>query len=390
MNKLLRVGCILIAVFFSFCPIALLPQPVSAQTLTASIPIGNGSYGVAFTPNGEYTYVTNQNSGTVSVISTASNTVVATVTLGSLPNAVTVTPDGQYAYITNVGNNTVSVINTATNMLTATVTVGNDPTGVAVTPNGKYVYVANDNALSDKNSVSVISTATNTVAATISIGKSTSSVALTPDGKHAYVTSYGYNGLLSVISTATNTVTTTIPVGLWPLSVTISPNGKYAYVTHDISVADYISVVSTSTNKETENITVGGNDTEYVAFTPNSEYAYVTVLPPQPETPGPGPLGNGTISIINTATNKMASNLPILGEPIGIAISPNGTYAYVTALENGQNGAILKISIPTAEQTVTTQNPAVPEFPTLAIFPLLISVFAGAVLVCYRRAVKKS
>ena len=62
--------------------------------------------------------------------------------------------------------------------------------------------------------------------------------------------------------------------------MTISPNGKYAYVTHDISVADYISVVSTSTNgKETENITVGGNDTEYVAFTPNSEYAYVTVLP---------------------------------------------------------------------------------------------------------------
>ena len=386
MNKLLRVGCILIAVFFSFCLIALLPQPVSAQTLTASIPIGNGSYGVAFTPNGEYAYVTNQNSGTVSVISTASNTVVATVNLGSLPNAVTVTPDGQYAYITNVGNNTVSVINTATNMLTATVTVGNDPTGVAVTPNGKYVYVANDDALSDNNSVSVISTATNTVAATISIGKSTSSVALTPDVKHAYVTSYGYNGLLSVISTATNTVTTTIPVGLWPLSVTISPNGRYAYVTHDISVADYISVVNTSTNKETENITVGGNDTEYVAFTPNSEYAYVTVLPAPPNTPGPGPLGNGSVSIINTATNKMASSLPLLGEPIGLAISPNGTYAYVTTMKNGQNGALLEISIPAAEQTATTQNPAVPELSFLAILTLLLSVLSAAVIVRYRKS----
>jgi YVTN family beta-propeller protein len=181
-------------------------------------------------------------------------------------------------------------------------------------------------------------------------------------------------------------VTTTIPVGLWPLSVTISPNGKYAYVTHDISVADYISVVSTSTNKETENITVGGNDTEYVAFTPNSEYAYVTVLPAPPNTPGPGPLGNGSVSIINTATNKMASSLPLLGEPIGLAISPNGTYAYVTTMKNGQNGAVLEISIPAAEQTVTTQNPAVPELSWLMVVPLLLSVFSVALIVRYRKS----
>ena len=384
MNKLLRVGCILIAVFFSFCLIALLPQPVSAQTLSASIPIGNGSYGVAFTPNGEYAYVTNQNSGTVSVISTASNTVTATVTLGSAPYAVAVTPNGAYVYVTNVGNDTVSVISTATNKLVATVIVGNDPTGVAVTPNGEYVYVANDDALSNNNSVSVISTATNTVTATISVGRSTSSVALTPNGKYAYVTSY-YNGLISVISTAMNTVTATFPAGLSLLSVTISPNGKYAYVTHDTYV-DYISVISTTTNTETANITVDGNDTQYVAFTPNSEYAYVTVLPAPPKTPGPGPLGNGSVSIINTATNKMASSLPILGEPLGLAISPNGTYAYVTTMKNGQNGAVLEISIPAAEQTVTTQNPAVPELSWLMVVPFLLSVFSVAVIVRYRKS----
>ena len=384
MNKLLRVGCILIAVFFSFCLIALLPQPVSAQTLTASIPLGNGSYGVAFTPNGEYAYVTNQNSGTVSVISTASNTVTAKVTLGSAPYAVAVTPNGAYVYVTNVGNDTVSVISTATNKLVATVIVGNDPTGVAVTPNGEYVYVSNDDALSNNNSVSVISTATNTVTATISVGRSTSSVAVTPNGKYAYVTSYS-SGLISVISTATNTVTATFPAGLSLLSVTISPNGKYAYVTHD-TYLDYISVISTTTNIETANVTVDGNDTQYVAFTPNGEYAYVTVLPAQPKTPGPGPLGNGSVSIINTATNKMASSLPLLGEPLGLAISPNGTYAYVTTMKNGQNGAVLEISIPAAEQTITTQNPAVPELSWLMVVPLLLSVFSVALIVRYRKS----
>jgi hypothetical protein len=82
----------------------------------------------------------------------------------------------------------------------------------------------------------------------------------------------------------------------------------------------------------------------------------------------------------------MASSLPLLGEPIGLAISPNGTYAYVTTMKNGQNGALLEISIPAAEQTATTQNPAVPELSFLAILTLLLSVLSAAVIVRYRKS----
>ena len=77
MNRLLRVRCILLAIFFLFCVIALLYLPVRAQTVTATIPVGKAPFGVAFTPNGAYAYVTNQISGTVSVINTATNTVTA-------------------------------------------------------------------------------------------------------------------------------------------------------------------------------------------------------------------------------------------------------------------------------------------------------------------------
>ena len=77
------------------------------------------------------------------MISTATNTVTATVTVGSFPLGVAVTPNGAYVYVTNQRSGTVSVINTATNTVTATITVGSDPNGVAVTSNGAYVYVAN-------------------------------------------------------------------------------------------------------------------------------------------------------------------------------------------------------------------------------------------------------
>jgi YVTN family beta-propeller protein len=50
----------------------------------------------------------------------------------------------QNAYITNEGSGTVSVIDTATNTVVGgPITVGSDPFGVAVTPDGSKVYVTN-------------------------------------------------------------------------------------------------------------------------------------------------------------------------------------------------------------------------------------------------------
>ena len=142
-TKTLRVGCILLVIFFLFCAFALLPQPVRAQTVTTTIPVGT-PWDMAVTPNGAYVYVTNE-LGFGSVISTATNTVTATIPVGKGPSGVAITPNGAYAYVTNDdGSDSVSVINTATNTVTATIPVGNYLDGVAITPNGTYAYVTND------------------------------------------------------------------------------------------------------------------------------------------------------------------------------------------------------------------------------------------------------
>ena len=46
------------------------------------------------------------------MISTATNKVTATITGGNGPFGVAVTPNGDYAYVTNGGSGSVSVINT--------------------------------------------------------------------------------------------------------------------------------------------------------------------------------------------------------------------------------------------------------------------------------------
>jgi YVTN family beta-propeller protein len=175
-------------------------------------------------------YVTNEGSGTVSVIGTATKTVIATIHVGTNPFGAAVTPDASRVYITNFGDNTVSVIDTATNTVTATILVGTDPAGLAVTPDGSKVYVANNGG----GTVSVISTHTNTVIGVpITVGGNPSGVAVTPDSHKVYVANLGDNtgGAVSVIGRATNTVIgSPIAVATSPLAfgLFIQPGPRFA------------------------------------------------------------------------------------------------------------------------------------------------------------------
>ncbi|MGW2698772.1 YncE family protein [Streptomyces sp. NPDC001340] len=76
---------------------------------------------------GTFTYVTNFGSDSVSVIDTGTNTVTATVPVGDGPFDVAVTPDGTRAYVANNFSDTVSVIDTTTSTVIATVPVGDSP-----------------------------------------------------------------------------------------------------------------------------------------------------------------------------------------------------------------------------------------------------------------------
>jgi YVTN family beta-propeller protein len=126
--------------------------------------------------------------------------------------------------VTNQQSGTVSVIDTnpadtgTYNTVIATVTVGGQPYIPAVTPDGGRVYVANEAS----SNVSVISTVNNTVATTIPIGAITYGVAFAPDGSSGYVTTH--SGMVSVIDTipsdaSFNTVTASVGVGSFPVGV---------------------------------------------------------------------------------------------------------------------------------------------------------------------------
>ena len=77
---------------------------------------------MAITPDGAHAYVPN---GTP-------------VAAGSTPAAITLAPDGKHFYLSNGQSGTVSVITTATGEVSATIPVGNIPGSVAIAPDGKH------------------------------------------------------------------------------------------------------------------------------------------------------------------------------------------------------------------------------------------------------------
>ena len=77
-------------------------------------------------------YITNAGANNVSVVSIARNTVTATVPLGADSLGVAVAPNGQKVWAGEFAANSVAAISTASNTVVASITGINAPGGVAV------------------------------------------------------------------------------------------------------------------------------------------------------------------------------------------------------------------------------------------------------------------
>jgi YVTN family beta-propeller protein len=78
----------------------------------------------------------NLSPGHVTVIDVASLTFpfITTIPVGNAPYGIAITPDGNFAYVANGGSNTVSVIDTSSNMVIDTIPNITGANWIAITP----------------------------------------------------------------------------------------------------------------------------------------------------------------------------------------------------------------------------------------------------------------
>ena len=262
-----------------------------------------------------------------------------------------------FAVVASEFSGTVAMIDTQTNTITTTIPTGSGsavsafPSGVAVTPDGRVAYVIRTNS----STVSVIDLVRRTVAATVPVGLAPTGVAVAPNGARAYATNAcgtgpacSYPGTVSVIDTATNEVAGTIEVGSVPRGLAVTPDGKEVYVANASSgFTGDASVITTDGNRVVATINGFLANPVDVAITPNGLFAYLTGAFSQ------GQSLQGRIWVIDTRTRTGVATIELgYVSPEGIAVTPDGAFAYVA---DAYNGAVLGVD--TASNTVVTTIP---------------------------------
>ncbi|HMZ21409.1 MAG TPA: hypothetical protein PLD20_25980 [Blastocatellia bacterium] len=298
-------------------------------TQTGSITVGNSPLRAVITPDGAEVYVTNSTSGTVSVISTATNTVTRTVSVGSQPKGIIIAPNGTKVYVGNEGNGGgVSVIDTATKAVTA-INTGGIVRDLAVTPDGSKIFLA-----MEYNGLKQIATATGAVS-TVSTITCPEGVAVTPDGRTLYVNYQcfgpgGRGGFDAVgrFDVATGALLGSI-TGLPNVGgqIVISPNGAQAweygggncfYAGCPFRDAGVVNAIDSVTNTLIKSIGFANFKPVYISFFPDSLLAAI---------------GNGPeLLIFDTVTQSVIERIPTPASG-SLVFTPDRTRAYGTMIE---------------------------------------------------------
>jgi YVTN family beta-propeller protein len=327
---------------------------VSSEKTVATIAVGFNPAGIALTPDNAFAYIANNNNDavpggdTVSVLNLKNNTVNTMISDPSFnqPYTVTINKTGTTAYVTNSNSTTISIIDTATNAVTGTIDGFDGPSGMVITPSGTTAYVNNyggPGGVGSGNGTTVRSVDLQTnaiVGAPIVVGLAPAALAITPNGAFVYVINYvdgnPGTGTVSVIQTSSNTVVATISGFSGPFSIAITPDGTRAYVTNFGSnnfapIGTTVTAIDLKTNTVIATITLGTQPAG-LAITPDGRYVYVSNYNTLYKGPGFTDLtaGQGTVSIIETATNTVIPPTIVVGKsPAAVAIASNGIYAYV-------------------------------------------------------------
>jgi YVTN family beta-propeller protein len=346
-----------------------------AETAIATIPVDGRVHDIAVSPDGEHVYVARSDS--VMVIN-GRHHIVGRIPVSGPAKSLVMDADGKQLFIVDYAG---SVLVVDTRDCTAQTEWSGCASGVVVSPDGRHLYVAHSQVTDGEANglISVIDIDCATTVATVPVD-GVAALAISPDGSRLYAVSYDRRtyyqypeGWLTIIDTASHAVVETIAVGACPETVTASPDGTYLYITH----YDTCSVSAVNLTNGSTTAVVLRDAPLAVVFTPDSAHAYVrnvhslTVIDtatneaddidtgdlprglrfsPDGKRAYVTNFGDGTVSVVDTITNSVATTVGLTGYPEAVAVSPDGERIYVG---DYWSGAVAVISVPTVRDLHT-------------------------------------
>jgi YVTN family beta-propeller protein len=300
--------------------------------------------------------VTNERSGTLTVIDGPTRKVLATVPLGKRPRGLKLSPDHKLLYVAlsgspiagpgvdedklppaDKGADGIGVVDLATLKLLRVVRGVSDPEQLAVSADGRKLYIASE----DTGRAIVLEATSGKQLASLPVGGEPEGVTLSPDGKFVYMSSEE-DHQIAVIDTQADRVVATFSVGERPRFTEFSDDGRFAFVSSEND--GIITVADAKTHKVLRQIKLtGGLLTRPVGMSLSHDGKLLYTVTGR---------GKNLLSI-DVATGKVVSSVEVGPRPWGVALSPDGNTLFTA---NGNSNDVSVVD--TASFKVTARIPA--------------------------------
>jgi YVTN family beta-propeller protein len=311
--------------------------------------------GVAAQAAGYRILVTNERSGTLTVIDGPTRKVTSTVPLGKRPRGMKLSPDGKLLYVAlsgspiagpgvdekslppaDKGADGIGIVDMSTLKLVNILRGVSDPEQLAVSADGKRLYVASE----DTGRAIILDAVTGKTIASLAVGGEPEGVTLSPNGKFVYVSSEE-DHQVAVIDTASNKVVATFKVGDRPRFTEFSDDGSMAFVSGENDGS--ITVVDAKTHKALRTIKLAGELTRPVgmAISHDGKKLYTVT-------------GRGkNLLAVEITSGKVLGTVEVGARPWGVAISPDGATLFTA---NGSSNDVTVVDATTMK--VVSRIPA--------------------------------
>ena len=311
-----------------------------AISLLGLVLVGNPTAARAQTPSPAL-LVLNKEDAMLSIIDPGTLKTVAQIPTGEGPHEISASDDGKMAFVANYGGrtpgNTISVMDLASPKELRRVDLGalRRPHGI-VFSDGKVWFTAEQNRL-----IARYDPASNQIDWLLGIGQNGTHMLLFSKDRSLLFTSNIGSDSITVLQRGGDPSVwnaTNIPVGKGPEGGDISPDGREYWAAN--SGDGTISILDTPTKKVAQTVDIHTKRSNRLKFTLDGKLVLVSDL-----------AGNELI-VIEVSSRKEIKRLNVGRQPEGILIAPDGTHAYV-AVAGEKNVAVLDLK--TLE--VTTRIP---------------------------------
>ncbi|MBI4515766.1 MAG: hypothetical protein HY699_08120 [Deltaproteobacteria bacterium] len=317
--------------------------------------------GIAFSPDGALVYVTSSSEtvddrdiGFITIIERATRRVVGSVEIFLQAHDLALSPDGRFAYV--AGGTVVTVVDTERLAVVAIVPVDAVIASIGVSPDGGLAYLTGSNYPDGFPRLLVMNTATNKVISRLPIRNDglAGRIAVSPEGTVAVIAISGPTSRAALIDLTRFTVSADVAVGDGAFGVAIAPpppappdtdtltptpgqpptpaaGQACVLLTHgQFAASDRVSLsmIDPTANLLARSFDVGSSWTAPyndwpagIAISPDGRFAYVVV-----DSVGGAA---GQLAVLDMATSRVTDRIAIGYRANGVVLSPDGATAYV-------------------------------------------------------------